>query len=285
MVLRAEAGEQGKIPFLIIRRKVEHISKRRPVVICMHSTGRSKESMRPFMEAYASLGYVAVGVDARYHGDRGRSQHAYGDGLVAGWKTGEEMPFLFDTVWDLTKIVDYLTGRPDVDPERIGMMGISLGGMHTWFTAVADPRIAAAVPLIGVQSFGWAVANDQWQARVFSIPRVFQVAAEDLGKDEVDNQTVVAVWQRLAPGLLDFLDSPQTVPAIAPRPLLIYNGKEDPRCPIQGLTKVLSRTAERYKDAGVPELFKFIAEEGLAHNVSEEMGDATISWFNKHLRP
>lgn len=45
-----QAGEQGKIPFLIIRRKVEHVSKRRPAVICMHSTGRSKESMRPFLE-------------------------------------------------------------------------------------------------------------------------------------------------------------------------------------------------------------------------------------------
>lgn len=30
-------------------------------------------------QAYASLGYVAVAVDARYHGDRGRSAHAYGD--------------------------------------------------------------------------------------------------------------------------------------------------------------------------------------------------------------
>lgn len=117
--------------------------------------------------------------------------------LVAAWKTGEEMPFLFDTVmtfgktfsnnswnvllqsnlmfsqpstlwsiwcgeficcqsyirsegcmenmstpicaelvaiaigqvWDLIKLMDYLTGRPDIDPSRIGMMGISLGGM------------------------------------------------------------------------------------------------------------------------------------------------------------
>lgn len=32
-------------------------------------------------------------------------------------------------VWDLIKLMDYLTGRPDIDPSRIGMMGISLGGM------------------------------------------------------------------------------------------------------------------------------------------------------------
>lgn len=32
-----------------------------------------------------------------------------------------------------------------------GSYNFLLSGMHTWFTAVADPRIAAAVPLIGVQ--------------------------------------------------------------------------------------------------------------------------------------
>jgi dienelactone hydrolase len=44
-----------------------------------------------------------------------------------------------------------LTTRPDIDPAHIGMMGISLGGMNTWFAAAADPRIAVAVALIGVQ--------------------------------------------------------------------------------------------------------------------------------------
>ena len=285
LILRVEAGEQGNIPFLVIRKKSKGSLVRRPAVICLHSTGRSKETMRPFLEAFACLGYVAVGMDARYHGDRGHNPHAYGDALVAAWETAQEMPFLFDTVWDLMKLMDYLTQRPDIDPERIGMMGISLGGMHTWFAAAADPRIAAAVPLIGVQSFGWAVANDQWHARVDSIPRPFAVAAHDLGKDGIDSETVAAVWRRLAPGLMDFLDSPQTLPTIAPRPLFVYNGKDDPRCPIQGLTKVVLRTAQRYKEAGVPERFKFFAEEGVAHTLTEEMGDAAILWFNKYLRP
>jgi hypothetical protein len=48
-----QAGEQGNVPFLVIRPKLQHSMKevlRRPAVICLHSTGRSKESMRPFME-------------------------------------------------------------------------------------------------------------------------------------------------------------------------------------------------------------------------------------------
>jgi hypothetical protein len=50
------------------------------------------------MEAYASSGYVTVAIDARHHGDRGHAPHAYAEALVAAWETGEEMPFIFDTV-------------------------------------------------------------------------------------------------------------------------------------------------------------------------------------------
>jgi hypothetical protein len=32
-------------------------------------------------------------------------------------------------VWDIIKLMDYLTTRPDIDPKHIGMMGISLGGL------------------------------------------------------------------------------------------------------------------------------------------------------------
>jgi dienelactone hydrolase len=44
--------------------------------------------------------------------------------------------------------------RPDVDAARIGMTGVSLGGMHTWLTAAVDERVAVAAPMIGVQHFG-----------------------------------------------------------------------------------------------------------------------------------
>ncbi len=48
-------------------------------------------------------------------------------------------------------LLDYLESRDDVDPTRIGMTGVSLGGMHTWLVAAADPRVAVAAPMIGVQ--------------------------------------------------------------------------------------------------------------------------------------
>ena len=62
-----------------------------------------------------------------------------------------ERPFLLDSVWDIVILLDYLETRPDVDSARIGITGVSLGGMHSWLAAALDERIAVAAPMIGVQ--------------------------------------------------------------------------------------------------------------------------------------
>ena len=56
--------------------------------------------------------------------------------------------------------------------------------MFTWLTAAADPRVAVAAPVMGVQAFGWALGAGAWGARVDSIPLVFEVAADDLAAAE-----------------------------------------------------------------------------------------------------
>lgn len=47
-------------------------------------------------------------------------------------------------IWDIRRCIDYLETRAEVDPERIGMMGLSYGGTMTAFTAAIEPRIKAA---------------------------------------------------------------------------------------------------------------------------------------------
>ena len=50
-------------------------------------------------------------------------------------------------------------GGPRCHQERIGVTGVSLGGMATWLLAAADERVYAAAPAIGVQSFHHAVEH------------------------------------------------------------------------------------------------------------------------------
>ncbi|MBC7366952.1 MAG: acetylxylan esterase, partial [Undibacterium sp.] len=138
-------------------------SPRRPVIIVLHGTGGTKESELPFLTELAHAGFIAVAIDGRYHGARsksGKGSADYIDAILRTFRTGREKPFFYDTVWDVMRLVDYLETRDDVDPKRIGLFGISKGGIETYLTAAVDSRIAAAVPCIAVESFRWAVENN-----------------------------------------------------------------------------------------------------------------------------
>jgi len=118
------------------------------------------------------------------------------------------MPFIYDNIWDLMRVLDYLEleynnlsyffkydddkvdrndkhfkdvyniAEPTLSIEfditlGVGSTGISLGGMHSWFLAFADDRITCLAPAIGVQNFKWAVENNKWQERIGTIKKPF----------------------------------------------------------------------------------------------------------------
>ena len=93
---------------------------------------------------------------------------------------------MYDSVHDLMRALDLLVLREDVDASRVGTTGISLGGMHSWFFAAADPRVTAAAPMIGVQGYRYALEHELWGSRVDTIRPVFETAARELGASTVD---------------------------------------------------------------------------------------------------
>lgn len=282
LYLYTEGSEQGRVPVLILSMK-EMYHKKKPAIVILHSTGKCKEWVRPLLEAYASRGYVAISIDSRYHGERAKNNTTYQDELVSSWKKGDTMPFIYDTAWDLIKLADYLSQREDIDSKRIGITGESLGGMHAWFAAAVDTRYAVVVPVIGIQGFRWAIENDKWQARVDSLKPVFDDARADLGKNSIDGEVVEKVWDRIAPGLASEFDSPYTVPVIAPRPMLVLNGGEDPRCPVAGLEIPRLRTEQAYNQAGCPDKFKIVLEPGIGHQMTKVMVREASDWCDKFL--
>jgi dienelactone hydrolase len=169
------ASEAGKrVPALLARSA--RASGRLPVILVLHSTSGNKESMRDWVDPFAARGYLAVAIDARYHGEwvpGVRGSEAYNRAAVAAWrsKPGEkrEYPFWYDSSWDVLRAIDYLLTRADVDPERVGVLGVSMGGIQTYFAAAVDSRIKVAVPLIATQSLKWSLDNGRWQGRARTI--------------------------------------------------------------------------------------------------------------------
>jgi dienelactone hydrolase len=280
------ADADNRVPGILM--KSVSSSGRRPAVICLHGTGGKKEDELAFMSDLARAGFVAAAIDGRYHGARtqsGKGSTEYVDAILRTFRTGKEHPFFFDTVWDVMRLVDYLETRDDIDPKRIGLFGISKGGIETYLTAAADVRIAAAVPCIGVESFRWAAENNSWQSRIGTIQAAFDAAAQECGIEKPGGEFVHTFYERVAPGLDREFDGPAMVPLIAPRPLLSINGEIDPRTPRPGLDLCADAARAAYRTDGAEDKFVLRIQPNTGHKVLPESMTAAHDWFVRWLKP
>jgi dienelactone hydrolase len=278
--------EHERVPGILI--KATQGAARRPVVIVLHGTGGKKSDELPLLRQLAEKGFIAVAIDGRYHGERsqtGSGSVTYQEAIALAWKTGKGHPFYFDTVWDVMRLVDYLQTRDDVDKDRVGVIGFSKGGIETYLSAAVDPRIAVAVPCIGLQSFRWALENNAWKPRVGTISDAFKSAVKDAGVAEPNADFVRKFYARLVPGIDDKFDGPAMAPLIAPRPLLVINGDSDDRTPLEGLKLCTNAAQAAYHAAGADDRFLIRIQPHTGHRVNPDSQSAAIDWFVKWLKP
>lgn len=268
--------------------RVEETPSRRGAVVLLHHTGDGGESMRKFAEALAKRGLIAVALDARGYGrtagpDGGRE--TYMRALERAAVHGEGQPFLFDPVWDAMRLIDYLCSRDDIDSARIGLLGNSKGGMEAVLLAAVDERVRATVPLIGVQSFRYAVEHDAWRGRIDALQPAVARAAAQLGVAEVDAAFARRFFNAVAPGLVDRFDTPEVLPLVAPRGLLVINGETDPRNPWRGVERCLGAAREAYARAGAADEFESIVEPDVGHTITAPAAERAIAWLTAKLSP
>ncbi len=98
-------------------------------VALLHGAGSTRSAVLDHAVVLAEDGLGVLLFDARGHGRSG------GTAMDAGWY-GDE---------DLGGAVSYLAGQPDVDPSRIGAVGMSMGGEEAIGALAADQRLRAVV--------------------------------------------------------------------------------------------------------------------------------------------
>jgi dienelactone hydrolase len=283
----SEATE--KVPVLIYR-PVSAKTRKLPVIICLHGTGGSKDGMKDYLNRFSKLGFMAVSIDGRYHGEREKGvagENRYVNAVISAWQNRDtahqEHPFFFDTVYDLWRLVDYLVTRKDVDPNRIGMMGISKGGIETWMAAAVDSRIKVAVPAIAAQSFRWSLENDRWQGRAKTIWAAHQQAAKDLGDTGVNKKNVQALWDKVLPGITDKFDCPSMIRLFAPRPLLLLSTENDQNCPLPGAKLVFDAATKAYQSVNALDKLRINIAPNEPHRYTPAHAELTIEWIKKWL--
>ncbi|MCC2670886.1 MAG: Dienelactone hydrolase family protein [Armatimonadetes bacterium] len=276
LLITSEPGT--RVPFVVVRAAGD--ARPRPAVICLHGLGGNKEGMASYTDDLARRGFVGVAIDARYHGDRaGDVQRAMG----AAFRTGKEHPYLWDTVWDTWRVMDYLETRPDVDRGRIGVMGISLGGHTTWMVS-ADPRVKVAVPCIAVCSWRWQLEHEGYTQRVKNLSVAFDAVKAELGEKEVTPKVVAEAWRRWLPGIPEKFDCQDLLAAFAPKPLLILNGDSDPVAPLEGVKLAVTEIEGAYRRAGASDHLRVIIAEKSGHTVTTAQREALFEWLDRWLK-
>jgi len=291
------SDEKQRVPGILVKpaaaaaKNGNGASVRRPVVIALHGTGGKKTDELPLLRELAARGFIGVAIDGRYHGERspeGKGSGEYQKAIARAFSdTSEkhEHPFYYDTVWDVMRLIDYLETRDDVDKNRIGLYGVSKGGIETYLTAAVDPRVAVAVPTIGMESFRWALDHNAWQSRVGTVQNAFDAATKADGVSSPDANFVAKFYDHLVPGIAGEFDGPAMIVKIAPRPLMTINGDSDPRTPLDGLKLCIDAAQEAYHAAGADDHFVARIQEKTGHKVNPDSQAAAVDWFVKWLAP
>jgi hypothetical protein len=110
-----------------------------------HGSGGSRERVVAHVEMLARHGYGVLALDLPGNGESQGHSNGLGDNAQPAIDAG----------------LDYLSRRPDVDPDRIGGFGLSLGAEVLIQAAAGDPRLRAVVADGGARPQDAQAANDQ----------------------------------------------------------------------------------------------------------------------------
>jgi fermentation-respiration switch protein FrsA (DUF1100 family) len=259
LTFAVEAGD--RLPaYLFIPRAPK---QRLPAVLCLHPThkelgkgvpaGFGPKPDRHYAVHLAERGYVTLAPDyvnsGDYHFDPYR--HGYASATMKG-------------VWNHSRAVDLLQSLPEVDPERIGVLGHSLGGHNSLFVAAFDPRIKCVVSNCGFCSFprykkgdltGWS--HDGYMPRLRT--------AFDLKPERVP------------------FDFTEVVAALAPRPFLASAPVRDHNFDVDGVKECVAAARPVYELLGAGDRLAANYPD-CDHNFPPEVREVAYRWLDRWLK-
>jgi dienelactone hydrolase len=131
-----------------------------PAMVLVHGGGGT--AFREWAELWAKRGYVALAMDLAGQGPERKRLADGGPAQDDAAKFGDvpvKDAWTYHAVADVIRGVSLLAAQPNVDPQRLGLTGISWGGYLTCIVAGLDDRLKVAVPVYGC---GFLDENSVW---------------------------------------------------------------------------------------------------------------------------
>jgi dienelactone hydrolase len=244
-----------------------------PAVIAMHGHGGCKEELFGMVSSHhdvagllASKGFATLAIDCYFSGERVGTGP---NGLLnrSRRNTAEEMALFKLNLWlgrslwgmmlrDQQIAIDYLQSRPEVDHNRIGAQGMSLGSTGAWWLAAIDDRIQAIVSVACFTRYEDLIAT-----RALSGHGIYF----------------------FVPGILRHFDSEGVMALVAPRPFLALTGDSDAGSPPEGIRKLEAVLRHVYGLYGKSDNFESVVYPRTGHVYTEGMKKRMLAWLEKSL--
>jgi dienelactone hydrolase len=225
--------------------------------VCGHS-GRGRNGNKVAYQShgiwFARHGYICLVVDTLQLGEIGATHHGTYNLQRWWWHSRGYTPAGVEA-WNGVRGIDYLVSRPDVDPERIAVTGISGGGAATFWVAAADERVKVAVPVSGMADLESYVPN-----------RVINGHCDCMFL----YNTYQWPWTRIAN-------------LVAPRPMLFINSDHDSIFPMDANDRIINRLERTYSLYGKGNDVDSVVSVG-GHAYRQDIRQAAYTFINAHLK-
>ena len=228
---------------------------RRTTILCLPGSSSDVAKVEnEYAHEVVAEGWNAAIIDARV------ALMPFHPGIAEGRAT------ITQSLHDLICCLDYVAGREDVDPKRIGTTGVSQGGTHSWMLAAMDKRIAAAVPICGVCTYRSLRAGNSIIHGGIPI------------QTYLDSHSIYYY----TPGVLRLAEQQDLCALIAPRPFALVGANRDDCFPLDGMRECARDLKHIYQLMGAPQNFRYVEFEGL-HSIPPHSRRTAYAFFRKHL--
>ena len=239
-------------------------AQKHPAVLCLHPTnplgkdqpaGLTGDASRHYAKELARRGYVTLSPD----------YPSFGDATKYDFEADDYVSGTMKAIYDNIRSIDLLQSLPEVDGDRIGCIGHSLGGHNTLFTAAFDQRIKAAVTSCGFTTFHKYYGGN---LTGWTSPRYMPL---------------IRTKYNLAPDQVPF-DFPEVIAAIAPRAVFASAPLHDHNFDIDGVREVISAVRPIYKLLGAPDNLE-AAHPNCAHDFPDTERNQAYQFLDRFLKP